>query len=140
MPTYLFTDEESHETIEVYLDLKQPAEAYHRQERDGKIYRRVYTIPQMAIETKIGDGTLADYKRVTEGKGKLTINEMAAVSKEMAEKRATKEGAEKVKDEFFRNYEKRVGVKHKDEIRQTKLAKAHKSLKKFGVTVDMTKS
>jgi hypothetical protein len=70
----------------------------------------------------------------------MTVNEMAAVSKEMAEKRAAKEGAEPVKNEFYRNYEAKIGKKHKDEVRQTKLAKAHKSLKKFGVNVDLTKS
>ena len=140
MPLYSFHHAESDEYIEVFLDMKQPAEAYRRQERDGKVYRRVYTIPQMAVSVAVKDGSLADYKRVTEGKGKLTINEMAAVSKEMAEKRATKEGAEPVKQEFYRNYEAKIGKKHKDEVRQTKLAKAHKSLKKFGVSVDMTKS
>jgi hypothetical protein len=140
MPTYSFHHEESGETIDLYLDLKQPAAAYRQQVRDGKVYRRVYTTPQMRVSVAINDGTLADYKRVTEGKGRLTVNEMAAVSKEMAEKRATKEGTENVKGEFYRHYEKKIGAKHKDEVRQTKLKKAHKSLKRFGVNVDMSKS
>lgn len=140
MPLYAFHHPESDTYIEVFLDMKQPAAAYQRQERDGKVYRRVYEVPQMTICTKINDGTLADYKRVTEGKGRLTVNEMAAVSKEMAEKRATKEGEENVKGEFYRHYEQKIGRKHKDEIRQQKIKRARKSLKKFGVNVDMRKS
>lgn len=139
MPIYPFFHEESDHYIEVFLDMKQPAAAYQRQERDGKVYRRVYTVPQMAVSVTIKDGTLADYKRVTEGKGRLTVNEMAAVSKEMAEKRSTKEGEENVKGEFYRHYEQKIGQKHRDEVRDQKLKKARKSLKKFGVNVDMSK-
>lgn len=138
MPIFEFSHEESGETISLHLDLKQPSEAYRLQTIDGKTYKRVYTAPLAGRDTIVRDATLDDYTRITENKN-LTVGEMAKISKEMAEKRGEREGTDKVKNEFYRNYEQKIGKKHKDEIKNERRKKAEASLKKFGVSVDMSK-
>ncbi len=138
MPTYDFEHPESGEVISVKLDLNQPAAAYQQQERDGKVYKRIYEAPQFRMDANQGDATYHDYARVTTNKN-LTVDEMAKVSKDMSVKRAAREGGDAVKETFYKNYEQRIGRKHKDVARREKVEKAQKSLKKFGVKVDMSK-
>lgn len=135
MPIFDFQHETTGETISLHLDLKQSATAYRVQVIDGKTYKRIYTAPLAGRDTIVRDATLDDYTRITENKN-LTVGEMAKISKEMAEKRGEREGADKVKQEFFRNYEQKIGTKHKDEIKSERRKKAEASLKKFGVKVD----
>lgn len=137
MPTYDFQHEDG-EVISVKLDLKQPAAAYQRQERGGRVYKRIYEAPQFRIDANPGDATFHDYQRVTTNKN-LTVNEMAKVSKDMSVKRAAREGADAVQEKHYANYEQRIGRKHKDVLRRDKVEKAKKSLKKFGVNVDLSK-
>ncbi len=138
MPVFDF-ESDAGEIISLHLDLKQPAAAYRVQVVDGKTYKRVYTAPLAAKDTLARDATLDDYTRITSDKN-LTVGEMAKISKEMADRRAAKEGADSVKSEFYRNYEKKIGKKHKDEIAAERRKRAEASLKKFGVKVEMGKN
>lgn len=134
MPTYSFTHQESGETIDLYLDLKQPPEAYRQQVRDGKVFKRVYEVPGMSINSIMKDDTKEEFARVTD-KRDITVGQMAEVSKEMSVKRAAREGSDAVQEVFYKDYEKRIGVKHKDVVKRERLKKAKASLKKYGVTV-----
>ncbi len=124
------------EILSLILDAKQPAEAYRVQKANGKIYKRIYTAPTMGVNTQARDARSDDYRRITENKN-LTVGQMTDISKELSEKRAEKEGVDQVKEQFYKSYEKNIGVKHKDQIKKEKRAKAEASLKKFGVKVDL---
>ncbi len=134
MPSYDFAAPDG-TTFTVYLDLKQPAIAYREQVIHGQVCKRVYEVPQMAVNTAAGTGR-DDYRRKTEGKN-LKVGEMQEISKEMSHERAAKEGVDPVKERYYQTYEKDIGVKHKDVVKREKLAKAQASLKKYGVKVDL---
>lgn len=138
MPIFDF-ESPAGEIISLHLDLKQPAAAYRVQVVEGVTYKRVYTAPLAAKDTQTRDATLDDYNRITADKN-LTVGEMTKVSRDMAAKRAEREGIEAVRQKAYDSYEQRIGKPHKDKLREEKLKRARASLKKFGVTVDMDKS
>lgn len=135
MPLYDFEHVESGEIITVHLDLKQPQAAYQKQERDGKVYRRIYTVPNAAQNILAGTLTQDDFRRVTTDKG-LTVGKMQDISREMSADRAAKNGGlDPVKEKFYKDYERKNGVPHIEKQRGEKRAKAKAKLKKFGVEV-----
>lgn len=136
IPTFDFQSHDG-EIISLYLNLKQPKEAYCIQVVDGKTYKRIYSVPRTSHDIKVKDATFEDFCNRTTGKN-LTVEEMAKISKEMAERRTQLEGEEAVNKRKHDNYEKNIGVPHEEVLKQRKLAKAKASLKKFGVTVDLS--
>lgn len=67
---------------------------------------------------------------------KMTMGEMWDLSKEMSESRAQKDGIDHVKEKNMREYEKRNGVKHQDQIAREKNEKAKKRMEKLGFNVE----
>lgn len=135
MPTYTFVSPDG-STIDKHLNMQQPPEAYREQVIEGRVYKRVYEVPQMAINTAPGTSS-GDFHRKTAGKN-MTIGAMQDLSKEMSHERAAKDGVDIVREKHYQTYEKNVGAKHKDVVKREKLAKADASLKRFGVKVDLT--
>ncbi len=141
VPSYDFAAPDG-TTFTVYLDLKQPAIAYREQVIHGQVCKRIYEVPQMAVNTAAGTGR-DDFRRKTEGKN-LKLGEMADISKEMSHTRAEREGRDPVREQHYQTYEKQMGSKHQDVVKRTKeearegrLAKAKRNLTKFGVKVSL---
>lgn len=67
---------------------------------------------------------------------KMTMGEMWDLSKEMSESRAQKDGVDHVKEKNMREYEKRNGVKHQDQIAREKNEKAKNRMEKLGFGVE----
>ena len=142
MPLYDFQSPDG-EIISLLLDTKQTAEAYRVQVQNGKTYKRVYHVPNVAFNSQPRDATSNDYRRLTENKN-LTLDEMAKVSKDLSDKRAARDGRDEVKENYHKRYEKDMGQKHSDVIKketaaakQKRLEKSKQKLKKFGVTVEL---
>jgi len=134
MPHYDFAAENG-QTITLYLDLHQPKTAYCVQVVDGVVYKRIYSVPRAATNSRAGDLSEQDFIRVTQNKN-LTMGEMQNISREMHEERKSKAGTDVVKERFYKDYEKRIGKPHTDVVRRERVAKAKAKMDKFGVKLE----
>lgn len=131
MPVHTFQHEASGETIDVYVPASAPTAEHSTQIKDGKVYKRVYSVPRAAIDTKISEGSREDFHRLTNKAG-ITNGEMFDLAKELSEHRASKAGRDNVKESFYRKYEKEFGEKHAEEKRRDTLEQA----RKFGISLE----
>lgn len=117
MPTYLFANPENeNDIIEVVQAIN---EDHSKHIKDGKIYLRIFTIPNMAVDTICDPNSASDFVKVTNKKG--TIGELMDRSAELSAKRADKDGLDPVKEKFYENYSKtRAGSVH-PEVKKRKL-------------------
>lgn len=135
MPVFEFQHEESGEIISVLVAISEPDEARHKQIVDGKTYKRLYSAPIAAKDTLVKDATNQDFKRVTQGKN-LTVGQMWEISKEMSEQRQDKNGGiDPVKEQFYKDYEKKTGGKHIDIKKREAIEKAKKKMEEMGIKV-----
>jgi len=139
MPLYDFQANDG-EVLSVIMDTKQPLEAYHEQVVNGKVYKRIYHIPNMSVDSRPGV-QIKDFERATSNK-KLTVGQMQEISRDMHLKRVEKEGQDTVKETWYKEYEQNVGQPHADVARRDTRAKkakrvaaAKKKLERFGVEV-----
>jgi len=102
-------------------------------DESGLEYRRVYTIPNSSIDSKIDAFSSRDFVEKTKNK-KGTIGDLLNKSKELSEKRGG-DSSDPVLGKYFSSYQKDNGVKHSSQIKKEKLEKANKKLKKFGVSI-----
>lgn len=142
MPLYIFQSSDG-EILNVVMDTKQPSECYHVQIKNGKTYKRVYTVPNMSVDSRVGVSK-EEFRRATTNKKGLTVGQMQELSAEMHEKRTEREGLDPVKEEFYQKYEKDVGQKHPNVVkrdtrsaRRKRATKAKEKLKTFGVEVSL---
>ena len=140
MPALDFQAEDGH-IITVLVGVNEPSEARHVQRvvdpTTGieKVYKRVYSAPLAAKDMLQKDATKEDFKRVTEGKN-MTVGEMWEISREMSEQRASKNaGHDPVKENFYKEYEKKTGGKHIDVKKRDAMEKAQKTLENMGIRV-----
>ena len=105
MPTYLFEgpDGEIKEVIQGMND-------EHSYEEDGVKWNRVFTNPNMAVDT---DGSAFDKDTFMRKTNKpMTVGDMWDISAEMAEKRIEKAGHDPIKEKTVSNYEKKTQKDH----------------------------
>lgn len=80
--------------------------------------------------TKIDPYSNNDFLKATDKK--MTMGEMWDLSKELSEKRASKDGRDHVFEKNMKDYERRHGVKHQEQIKREKQQKAKKDMEKLG--------
>lgn len=125
-PLYIYQHPETEEIQEVFQGMNDP----HIFEKDGVVWRRVFTKPHAAVQSlsSLDPFNKRDFVDKT-GNMKGTIGDMMGLSEEMSAKRAEKTGKEDpVKRKFFDDYQKNVGKKH--------MADKPKKIEKNGFTVD----
>lgn len=109
MPQYSFHNDQTGETIDLFFgmnDLKQHID------ETGYKWRRLYSAPRTAIDTKINPFSAKDFVNKT-GSKKGTVGNMMDLSAELSEKRSESHGQEDpVKRKLFNDYNKKVGKKH----------------------------
>lgn len=112
MPIYLYAHPETGEIKEVFQGMND----VHEYEEEVK-FKRVFTVPQASIDTKVDPFSSKDFKeKVCSKKG--TIGELWDASAEMSAKRADKEGVDVIKQKALADYSKeRGGKKHISEIK-----------------------
>jgi hypothetical protein len=110
MPIYIFENPETGETVEV---LQKISEKHTHHDENGLEWRRVFSAPNIARDSKPIDAfSKKDFFNATADKN-MTMGDMWDVSAELSEKRKRRTGKDKVKEKFFKSYEKqRHGVKH----------------------------
>lgn len=136
MPCHTFVNEETGQTADVYVPINAPAAEHQSQTIDGKVYKRVYAAPLAAKDTKPGDATKEDFRRVTDKKG-LKVKDLWNISSEMSKQRAEREGKDPVMEKMYADYEKESGQKHPDVERREKIESTHKKLEKWGVKIQL---
>jgi hypothetical protein len=107
MPFYIYANSEG-ETKEVFQSMSEP----HVYSENGEEWKRVFTVPQASIDTKIDPFSRKDFVDKTANK-KGTMGGMMDLSAELSEARAEKTGHEDpVKRQLFNDYEKKNKKKH----------------------------
>jgi predicted nucleic acid-binding Zn ribbon protein len=130
MPIYLFQNPNTGEVVEVFQAMKDDHAFI---DKDGLKYKRLFTSPNYAIDSKIDPFSSKDFAEKTRNK-KGTIGDLLNQSKELSEQRGG-ESSDPVLKNYLSSYQTEKGVKHSSQIKKEKLEKANKKLKKFGVSI-----
>lgn len=128
MPVYDYSSLEG-KLISVFVPLDRPDIERQIQIQDGVEYRRVYAAPLPAIDTKIVEASQEEFRKITNKKG-ITNGELWSLSEEMAKRRKEKDGRDPVTEKFYRDFERKNGVKHTGEVREEKMRKAQEAQEK----------
>lgn len=127
MPVYSFAADDG-TTISVLVPLTAPDKERHEQVgEDGRVYKRVYAAPLTSVNSRKGDLSKEDFRRMTENKN-LKQGELWSLSAEMSREREEKLGSDPVKAKFYRDYERECGVKHTQQIKEEKAREAQRKL------------
>lgn len=109
MPLYDFQNPKTGEIKEICLLMKEDKVFV---DEEGTEWKRLFSIPNTAMDTEIDPYSSSDFKKATENK-KGTYGDMLDRSKELSEKRASKDGKDPVQQKYFKNWSKtRSGQKH----------------------------
>jgi phage terminase small subunit len=136
MPAYDFQCEETGEIISVYVPLKAPNRQRQIQKRKGKVYKRIYSAPTAAVDSRVKDASKEDFRRMTTGK-KLSVGDMWDISKDMHQHRADKNGGvDEVKEQYYRDYERQNKVKHPDVEKREAAKKAAEEANPWGIRIE----
>ena len=99
MPLYSFFNEKTEETIDIFMSMNDKHEYI---DGDGFQWRRIFHVPMAAKDTQIDPRNKNDFVRRTEKYS--TVGDMFSISKEMSEKRESKDGRDQVKEAYFKKY------------------------------------
>jgi hypothetical protein len=91
---------------------------------DGVEWKRLYTVPNASIDTKVDPYSSKDFATATANKKGQTLGQMWERSAEMSAQRAAKDGIDPVKKKFYDDYKKRTGEKHPHQKIEDRKAKA----------------
>jgi hypothetical protein len=108
MPIYIY----KHPEEEDYREIIQTMSEAHVYSEDGVEWKRVFTVPQASIDTKINPFSSKEFVEKT-GNKKGTFGDMMDYSAEMSRQREEKVGTDDpVKRKFFDDYKKKNKVDH----------------------------
>lgn len=135
MPILPFEHPQTGERREFLVPLEgTDSDRFSRQiDETGIVWKRVYEVPHMGIDTKVDPFNERDYINKT-GTKKGTYGDLLEESAELSAKRAEKAGGEDpVKEKFYKQWsDKRPGQVHPEKKKE----EANKKLKKYGVQID----
>lgn len=132
MPVYLFEHTTTGEVHEVVFHMVEDKVYNGPKGNESGKWRRVWTKPRAAIDTKVDPYSAKDYVKATNKPG--TVADLWDRAKEASIKRADKEGGtDPVRQEYYKRYSKRRGGKQHPEQRREESVK---TLAKSGIKVD----
>ena len=106
-----------HPETEEYIEVLQGMNDDHiYMDKEGVNWKRIFFVPNASFDSQVDPYSEADFFKATANK-KGTIGEMMDYSKELSEKRASKEGKDPVKEKFLKDHKKEHGRKHKSEAK-----------------------
>ncbi len=122
--------------VDVWIPITGNTSVYHGENgTESGIWKRHYDFNVgFTHHTKVDPYSQSDFLKATDKK--MTMGEMWDLSKELSEKRASKDGTDAVKEKNMKDYEKRNGVKHQDQIKREKEERARKNMEKLGFKVE----
>jgi hypothetical protein len=115
MPIYIYKHPEQEEYTEVFQTMMEDHVYF---DSEGLEWKRVFTTPNMSIDSQIDPYSSKEFVEKTGGK-KGTMGDMMDYSKEMSHIRAEKNGGiDPVKEKYYKDYSaKRNGAKHIDQMK-----------------------
>jgi hypothetical protein len=134
MPFYLFQNIETEEVREIFFHMRDDKIYNGENNKEFNQWKRLWTLPNAAINSQPLDPfSKKDYaKWVGNGEKKLTIGNMQDRAAELSREREEKLGFDPIKEQSYKNYEKRTGKISPFKKREDTI----KKFKKVGVTVD----
>lgn len=126
MPIYLYQNPKTKKIVEVVQTMNEK----HVYSENGVQFRRVFTVPQAAVDTKQDPFSEKQFVLHADNK-KHKMGDLMDRSEELSQKRAALNGGvDPVKEKFFKDYSaKRKGKKHpSDPSRYEKLSKLGASI------------
>ena len=109
MPIYIYQHPETEEYVEILQGMNDELEYT---DKNGTRWKRIFTTPNMNIDSDVDPFNQADFVRTT-GSKKGTVGDMMDLSKELSEKRAEKSGGvDPIKEKGFKDYKKKTGRDH----------------------------
>jgi hypothetical protein len=117
MPIYIYFNTETEEYREVVQRMNE-AHEYFGENGEEKCWKRVFTLPNASIDSKIDPFSTREFVDKT-GSKKGTYGDLLDRSAEMSMKRAEiAGGSDPIKEKYFENYSKaRRGAKHPDQMK-----------------------
>ena len=118
MPEYLFENPDTGEVISVVQGINEE----HTYSEDGKVFERVFTVPNASIDSDLDPFSAQQFTDKTRNM-KGTMGEMWDYSKELREKRKKISGGEDpIRKKAEKKYsEKRKGMKYQEKAGPTKI-------------------
>lgn len=104
MPVYIYQNPKTKEVVELVQSIN---DTHDYTDESGLKWNRVYTVPQVGIDTKLDAfSTGNDFVEKTKNK-KDSIGHLWDRSKELSEKRKSKFGEDKLKTKYLENWSKK---------------------------------
>lgn len=128
MPIYLFQNKNTGEIKEFLVPMKEIGSFF-----PGKEWQRVYTAPNVSVDSNINPYSSKDFVEKTRNK-KETIGDLFDRSKELSEKRGGI-SSDPVLKNYFKSYEKEKGVKHANQIALEKKEKIKEIAKSKKISI-----
>lgn len=117
MPQYIFANPENEsQTVEVFFHMND--KKFYIDE-NGLEWRRVFTVPQASIDSDIDPNSREEFAR--RAAKYSTIGDLADKSRELSEKRKSKEGYDPLEQKFFKDYAASRGGKKHPKDKPTKI-------------------
>jgi len=115
MPIYIYKHPDQEEYTEVFQTMMEDHVYF---DSEGLEWKRVFTIPNMSVDSQINPNSEKEFIEKTANK-KGTIGDMMDYSKELSYSRAEKNGGiDPVKEKYYKDYSsKRKGAKHVDQMK-----------------------
>lgn len=132
MPIYVFENPNTLELIEVFQSINEEHSYY---DESGLKYNRVITPPFVSFDTKIDPYSSSSFIEKTKNK-KGTIGDLLDASRDLSEKRGGDKN-DPVKNKYYKDYEKKNGVKHVSEISEIKKTKLNNVIKKTPIKISL---
>ena len=110
MPLYEFINDDTQETIDVFFHMNDEKRFI---DENGKEWRRLYSSPNAAVDTKIDPFSAKQFVEKT-GNKKGSVGDLMDRSSELSKIRAQKEGKDSVREKYIANYQKNTGKKFLD--------------------------
>lgn len=106
---YIYQNPNTGKIKEVIQRMNDP----HIYEEDGIKWRRVFTLPQISMDTQGDPYDYKTFKRATDDKN-LTVGDLIDKSRELSEKRGG-DKSDPIKRKNYDNYKKKNGVPHPED-------------------------
>ncbi len=117
MPQYLFCHpEDDSQIVEVFFHMND--KKFYIDD-NGLEWRRVFTVPQASIDSDIDPNNREEFAR--RAAKYSTVGDLADKSKELSEKRKSKEGYDPLEQKFFKDYAASRGGKKHPKDKPTKI-------------------
>lgn len=119
MPYYDFHNDETGETREIFFHMNDAKEYNGEDGLEIGKWRRLFSSPQLSVDNDFDPNNREEFAR--RAAKYSTVGDLADKSKELSEKRKSKEGFDPLEQKFFKDYAASRGGKKHPKDKPTKI-------------------